>query len=143
MSMKIDYSKFEFTQDERKYMLKETERLQETNPNHIPVLIQLDSNILKMDKQKFLISNDINFNDFVNNTLKKKLINLYNNDVLVINVVKFSGPQKLTEIKSQPKQMKDIYDEYKDPDTNLLILRVSRNTTYKWAKGYVGYLMGY
>jgi hypothetical protein len=141
--MKIDYSKFDFTQDERKYMSKETERLQETNPNHIPVLIQLDSNILKMDKQKFLISNDINFSDFVNNTLKKKLINLYNNDVIVITVVKYSGTQKLLELKSQPKQMKDLYDEHKDPETNLLILRVSRNTSYKWAKTYASYFMGY
>ena len=81
--MKIDYSKSEFTQDECKYMFNETKRLQETNPSHIPVLIQLDSNVLKMEKQKFLVSNTINFNDFVNNTLKKKLINLYNNDVLV------------------------------------------------------------
>lgn len=138
--MKIDYSNFEFTQDERKYMLKETERLQETHPGHIPVLVQLDSNILKMDKQKFLISDDINFNDYINNTLKKKLINLYNNDVLITNIVKFSGEQKLIEIKGQPKQMRDIYNEYKDPETNLLIIRVSRNTTYKWLRGYIGYL---
>jgi len=71
--MKIDYSKSDFTQDERKYMFNETNRLKETNPTHIPVLIQLDSNVLKMEKQKFLVSNTINFNDFVNNTLKKKV----------------------------------------------------------------------
>ena len=141
--MKIDYSKSEFTPDERKYMFSEAERLQETNPNHIPVLIQLDSNVLKMEKQKFLISNDINFNDFINNTLKKKLINLYSNDVLVIHVVKFSGNPKFTEIKPQPKTMREIYNEHKDPETNLLILKVSRMTTYKWAKGYVNYLLGY
>jgi hypothetical protein len=141
--MKIDYSKAEFSPDERKYMFSEAERLQETNPNHIPVLIQLDSNILKMEKQKFLISNDINFNDFINNTLKKKLINLYSNDVLVIHVVKFSGTPKFTEIKPQPKTMREIYNEHKDPETNLLILKVSRMTTYKWAKGYVNYFLGY
>jgi hypothetical protein len=139
--MKIDYSKSEFTQDERKYMFNETKRLQETNPSHIPVLIQLDSNVLKMEKQKFLVSNTINFNDFVNNTLKKKLINLYNNDVLVIHIVKFSGGKKLLEIKSQPKSMQEIYEEHKDPETNLLVFKVSRMTTYKWAKGYINYLM--
>ena len=124
-------------------MFSEAERLQETNPNHIPVLIQLDSNVLKMEKQKFLISNDINFNDFINNTLKKKLINLYSNDVLVLHVVKFSGTSQFTEIKPQPKTMREIYDENKDPETKLLILKVSRMTTYKWAKGYVNYFMGY
>jgi len=140
--MKIDYSKSEFTSDECKYMFNETKRLQETNPNHIPVLIQIDSNVLKMDKQKFLVSNTIYFNDFVNNTLKKKIINLYNNDVLIIHIVKFSGNnKKLIEIKSQPKIIQEIYDEHKDPETNLLIFKISRMTTYKWAKGYINYLM--
>lgn len=141
--MKIDYSKSEFTQDERRYMFSEAQRLQETNPNHIPVLIQLDSNVLKMEKQKFLVSNDINFNDFVNNTLKKKLINLYSNDVLVLHVVNFSGPKKFTEIKPHARTMREIYDEHKDPETNLLIFKVSRMTTYKWAKGYLNYYLGY
>lgn len=142
--MKIDYSKAEFTQDERRYMFSEAQRLQETNPNHIPVLIQLDSNVLKMEKQKFLVSNDINFNDFVNNTLKKKLINLYSNDMLVLHVVKLGGLKKVvTDIKPSPSTMREIYDEHKDPETNLLIFKVSRLTTYKWAKGYVNYFLGY
>lgn len=141
--MRIDYSKSDFTQDERRYMLSEAQRLQETNPNHIPVLIQLDSNILKMEKQKFLVSNDINFNDFVNNTLKKKLINFYNNDILVLHIVKLSGHKKLTEITPYSKSMIDLYYEHKDPVTNLLIFKVSRMTTYKWAKGYVNYFLGY
>jgi hypothetical protein len=141
--MKIDYSKSEFTQDERRYMLSEAQRLQETNPNHIPVLIQLDSNVLKMEKQKFLVSNDINFNDFVTNTLKKKLINLYSNDVLVLHIVNFSGPKKFTDIKPHSRSMREVYDEHKDPETNLLIFKVSRMTSYKWAKGYATYFLGY
>lgn len=141
--MKIDYNNLEFTQDEINYMLKETDRLYETNPNHIPVLIQLDSNVLKMDKQKFLISNNINFNDFINHTLKKKLINLYSNDIIIINVVKNSDSPKLQEIIASPKQLKEIYEEYKDNATNLLILRISRKTTYKLIRGYLGYLTGY
>jgi hypothetical protein len=141
--MKIDYSKSEFTQDERRYMLSEAQRLQETNPNHIPILIQLDSNVLKMEKQKFLVSNDINFNDFVTNTLKKKLINLYSNDVLVLHVVNFSGPKKFIDIKPHSKSMREVYDEHKDQETNLLIFKVSRMTTYKYLKTSVTYWMGY
>lgn len=141
--MKIDYSKSEFTQDECRYMFSETQRLRETNPNHIPILIQLDSNVLKMEKQKFLVSNDINFNDFIHNTLKKKLINLYSNDVLVLHTVNFSGHKKLTSIKPHSKSMREIYDEHKDSETNLLIIKVSRMTTYKWAKQYTNYFLGY
>ena len=145
VKMKIDYSKTEFTQDERRYMTNEVNRLKEINPTYIPILIQLESNILKMDKQKFLVSNDINFNDFVNNTLKKKLINLYKSDVLVLHVVNFNsqGNVKYIDIKPCAIEMKDIYDKYKDPETNLLIFKVSRMTTYKWVKGCVNYFLGY
>ena len=140
--MKIDYSKAEFSQDERKYMLNEAERLKETNPNHIPVLIQLDSNVLKMEKQKFLVSSDINFNDFINNTLKKKLINLYSNDTLIMHIVRFNENPQLVRIKPQAKTIKEIYEEYRDSETNLLIFKVSRMTTYKKARAYVSYFTG-
>jgi hypothetical protein len=143
--MKIDYSKTEFTQDERRYMNNEVNRLKEINPKHIPILIQLQSNILKMEKQKFLVSNDINFNDFVNNTLKKKLINLYKNDLLVLHVVNFDskGNVKYIDIKPCSVEMSEIYDKYKDPETSLLIFKVSRMTTYKWVKGCINYVLGY
>jgi|688.fasta_scaffold576208_2 hypothetical protein len=141
--MKIDYSKSAFTQDERRYMFNETQRLQETNPNYIPVLIQLDSNVLKIEKQKFLVSNDINFNDFITNTLKKKLINLYSNDILVSHTVNFSGPNKFTYIKPHSNSMREVYDQHKDPETNLLIFKVSRMTTYKYLKTSAAYWMGY
>lgn len=143
--MKIDYSKTEFTQDERRYMNNEVNRLKEINPKHIPVLIQLQSNILKMEKQKFLVSHDINFNDFVNNTLKKKLINLYKTDLLVLQVVNFDskGNVKYIDIKPCSVEMSEIYDKYKDPETSLLIFKVSRMTTYKWVKGCINYVLGY
>lgn len=138
--MIIDYSKKEFTLDEQRRIFKETERLKQSNPNHIPVLIQIDSNILKMDKQKFLISNDINIHDFISGTLKKKLINFYNDD-LSIKIIKLNTLQQIKLPISQTRMI-DIYDEYKDTQTNLLILRVSRKTTYKWIKKYARYLLG-
>ena len=138
--MRIDYSKSEFTQEERRYMRSEAERLRETNPNHIPVLIQIDSNILKMEKQKFLVSDEINVSDFINNTLKRRIINMYNNDVIVIKVLMSGGVYK--EMKLCNKRMRELYDEYKDEETNVLILQVSRMTTYKWAKSYINYLLG-
>lgn len=148
--MKIDYGKSTFTLDECKHMLNETNILREKNPNHTPVLIQLKSNVLKMDKQKFLISNDINFNDFINNTLKKKLIHLSSTDVLTLFTVQFGKDDlehcetpTVTEITPNSKTIKDIYNDFKDPLTNLLILKISRQTTYKTVKGYMKYLSGY
>lgn len=135
--MKIDYSKFSFTKEEQKFILNETETLRESNPNYIPVLIQLDSNILKMDKQKFLISHDINFNDFITNTLTKKMINLNKNDVLKVSIANSTKPSNLHSLNFDPRQIKYVYNEFKDNETQLLILRVSRNTTYKTIKKYV------
>lgn len=145
--MKIDYGKLTFTQDECKYMFNETNILREKNPLHVPVLIQLKSNVLKMDKQKFLIANDIKFNDFINNTLKKKLIHLESDDSLTFDVIHFGNndffknPSAINIIPNS-KTIKEIYTDFKDPLTNLLILKISRQTTYKTIKGYLKYVIG-
>lgn len=145
--MKIDYSKLTFTHDECKYMFNETNILREKNQHHVPVLIQLKSNILKMDKQKFLIANDIKFNDFINNTLKKKLIHLESDDSLTFSVIHFGNndffenPSSINIIPNS-KTIKEIYNDFKDPLTNLLILKISRQTTYKTIKGYLKYVIG-
>lgn len=145
--MKIDLSKANFNKDECEYMKKETEILQEKNPNHIPILIMIKSNVLKIDKQKFLVSNNIVFSDFITNTLKKKLIGLHTDDSLDIYTIKLNSEsnQKIesTKINVNSLSIKDIYNEFKDESTNLLILKVSRTTTYKYVKGSVKYWLGY
>jgi hypothetical protein len=127
-------------------MLHETELLQEKNSNHVPVLIMIKSNVLKMEKQKFLVSNDIVFSDFITNTLKKKLIGLSENDTLTLCTVKLDPEGQKSESKEivvNSSLMKNIYNEHKDPFTNLLIFKVSRNTTYKFLKGSLKYWAGY
>ena len=141
--MKIDYSKMDFTQDEKILMKKETEKLYESNPTHIPVLILINSNVLTIDKQKYLISEEIRFNDFINNTLKKKLHHFHNNDTLLIYTVKFSGSEKFTKLDPVSTDMKTLYTQYKDPETNLLIFKISRNTIYKSVKNTLAYYLGY
>ena len=143
--MKIDYTKFDFSSDERKHMKDETNILDENKKDHIPVLIQLKSKVLKTEKQKFLVANDINFNDFIQNTLKKRLINLNEDDSLKIQIVQYNSDseQIILEIEPNSKLLKEIYNEYKDNETNFLIFRISRNTTFKVIKRYARYLTGY
>jgi hypothetical protein len=144
--MKIDYSKYNYSREECDHMKKETEILQEKNSKHVPVLIMIKSNVLKMEKQKFLVSNDIIFSDFITNTLKKKLIGLYENDTLTIYTVKLepeASKSESKEIAVNSSLMKDIYEEYKDIHTNLLIFKISRNTTYKYLKSSLKYWSGY
>lgn len=135
--MKIDYNKAIFSEDEKKLMANESIHNREKNPDHVPVLIQIKSNVLKMEKQKFLINRDVMFSEFVSSILKKKLINLNNDDSLVIKAVTLSNPPESIEIQPSSKLIKDIYEEFSDPETNLLILKVSRNTTFKVAKSFI------
>jgi hypothetical protein len=141
---KFDYNKKEFTQEEREILLRESEVLKEKHPDRIPILIQIDSNILKMEKNKFLVANDVSVNYYFD-LLKRKLMDLSPTDTLVISVTKFEadGTRTLTPVKSQSKLLKDFYEEHYDKATGMLILTVSRSTTYKWVKSTVGYYLGY
>ena len=143
--MKIDYSKNEFSSDEKEYLLNEAKVLNIKNPNFIPIIIQLDSNVLSIEKYKFLVPDNITYNNFINTILKKKLkCNnnfIYNSEILLINVV---NGNKLNSIKEpQLKNIKDFYLENHDEETNLLILRVSRQTSYKYLKKSLLYFIGY
>lgn len=144
--MEINYNKDFFSVEEANHILQETQHLQEKNPNHIPILIIVKSNLLKIEKRKFLVSKDIVFSNFITNTLRKKLIGLNENDVLTIQTVKLNpenNKSESTELKPNSKTMKYIYEEYKDSNTNILIFKVSRNTTYKYIKSSLKYYAGY
>ena len=142
--MKFDYNKKNFTQEDKDILLHESELLLEKYPDRIPVLIQIDSNILKMDKHKFLIGKDVNVNYYFD-ILKTKLMNMNSTDNLIISVTKFNedNTKTITPVKSQSKLIKDFYDENKDLSTGMLIFTVSRQTTAKWVKGLINYYSGY
>jgi hypothetical protein len=138
--MKFDYNKKNFTRDEQKILLKESEILTEKHPERIPILIQIDSNILKMEKNKFLVANDVTVSYYFD-VLKRKLSE---KDTLIISVVKFNqdGTRELKKVKSQNTLLKDFFEEHKDASTGMLVLNISRSTTYKWARGVVTNFLG-
>lgn len=143
--MKIDYNKKEFSDEEKDHLLKESEVLTEKYPDRIPILIQVDSNILKIEKHKYLVANDVTV-EFYFQVLERKLLDLSLSDTLVISVAKFekNGTQVLTTVKFDThKPLKDFFEQYKDPSTGMLILVVSRSTSYKWAKSTLKYYLGY
>ena len=101
--MKFDYNKKIFTQEEKEILLHESELLLEKHPDRVPVLIQIDSNILKMDKHKFLIGKDVNVNYYFD-ILKTKLMHINPTDTLIISVTHFTeNGVKTTPVKSQSK----------------------------------------
>jgi hypothetical protein len=142
--MKFDYNKKLYTLEEREILLKETEVLREKYPDRIPILVQIDSNILKMEKHKFLVANQVTVRYYFD-LLKGKLLDLSSADTLVISVAKYNkdGSKTLVTIKPREIPLKDFYEEYKDTETGMLILSVSRSTTYKWLKTTLCYYAGY
>jgi hypothetical protein len=142
--MKIDYSKGYFTQDEKEHLNKERALALTKNPNYIPIIVLIDSNVLRIDKHKFLVSEDMTVQDYFN-SLKKKLVNLSHNDSLVYSITHFSNEKTLTPLSSDKgcMSLKQLYNQFKDHDTNMLILTISRQTTYKWVKSIASYYMGY
>ena len=143
-TMKFDYNKKLFSHEERELLLRESEVLREKYPERIPILIQIDSNILKMEKHKFLVANEVTVSYYFD-LLKRKLTDLSPTDTLVISVAKFNqdGTKTLVTVKPQAKTLKDFYEEFRDRETGMLILSVSRSTTYKYLKTSVGYWLGY
>lgn len=141
--MKIDYSKKEFTIEEKNQMKLETIAIKQSDiktANHIPILIRINSNVLKIDKYKYLVSCDITVGDYLN-TLKKKLNNLNSSDKLMISVTKLDG--SISSIESFSKTLKEFYNLHKDAETDFLIFTVSRQTTFKYVKNLTYYYMGY
>lgn len=141
--MKIDYTKKEFTLEEKNQMKLETVAIKQSDPKtstHIPILIRIDSNVLTIHKCKYLVSCDITVGDYLN-TLKKKLNNLNSSDKLMISVSKLDGSNSAIETFS--KTLKEFYNLHKDPESHFLIFTVSRQTTFKYIKNLTYYYMGY
>jgi len=138
--MKIDYSKKEFTFEEKNQMKIETNTIINKHPNHIPILIRIDSNVLKIEKYKYLVIGDITVGDYLN-IIKKKLLNINKSDKLIIYVSKLDGSK--ISIDSFSKTLNDFYNLHKDSESNLLIFSVSRQTTFKYIKNLAYYYIGY
>ena len=143
--MKIDYNKDDFTQNEIEFMKSEYNKLKQNDEyDHlVPLIIIINSKILKMDKRKFLIADDIKFNDFVNNTLRKKLLNLQKDDSLVLKIKIYAdSPNKNIKIQHDNNEtLRQVYNTLHDPATGFLIIQVSRLTTYKWSKKIISSLL--
>lgn len=134
--MRIDYTKLEFTQQERNMMHTEATRLLSENPKHTPVLILIKSKVMSIEKNKYLIADDINCMNFLN-ILKTRLTGLQPDDTINMQATRFSGVEKYNKLDINSDLIKDIYSKYKDPETGLLIITLSRATSYKSVKKYV------
>ena len=135
----IMYDKLVFTKEEKEDLKHDCDiTIQNYNSTKIPIIILLDSNILKITRHKYLVQNDMSIQDFIN-IINKRLINYNESDTLVYKVTKMSTEPIYTNIHSTFRSIEQLYKDSKDPETNFLIITISRHTTYKYIKNFIRY----
>jgi hypothetical protein len=128
----LDFSKGIFSFEEKQYIKKQTNYYRVRYPNHIPIIVNVDSKIISLDKKKFIVPKNINLSDFIT-IIEKKLKNLEENDTLIISV---NNNGTIREINNKNILMYDCYEKYRNEELDLLILNITRYTTFKWVKSF-------
>ena len=105
------------TFDER---LMESKKITDKYPNRIPIIINKsdESTLNDIDKQKYLVPNDLTFSQFV--YIVRKRINLNESSALFLFIN--------NKIVPSNKSMKEVYDVDKDSDGFLYINYTNENT---------------
>ena len=129
----IDFSKNFFPYEEKQHIKHQSNYNRLRHPNHIPVVVNIKSNIISIDKQKFIVPKNLRLNDFLN-IVQKRLKNMSDNDYLIISV-NINGVEK--EINNRNISISECYEKYRNEEVDLLILNITRYTTFKWLKSFI------
>lgn len=135
----INYNKLVLSQEELTQLKLSSAEILKVKPKFIPILVQIDSKVLKIRRHKFLVNENMN----INNCIKMLISNFdnYNSkDTLDITVKSFKSPPPFepTNLNNHlTLSLRQLYDRYQDPCTNMLIFVVKRITTYKWLKSFI------
>ena len=100
--------------------ISESDRILKKYPNRIPVIVEKDprSKLNDIDKNKFLVPNDMNFSQFI--YVIRKRIKLLPEEALFLFV---NG-----QIATNGSSMNEIYQTHKDKDGFIYITYTSENT---------------
>jgi hypothetical protein len=130
----MNYNTKVFSDSDKMYLKSEFNYFKEKNPEHVCIIVQVDSNILKLEKHKFLVSKELLFEDFVS-ALKKKIFKCQSSENLLFYSVQTSN-NDIQLIKNFKETISSMYSKFVDETTNILIIRISRLTTFKKLKSY-------
>jgi GABA(A) receptor-associated protein len=117
---KIDYTKENFTDEEKVIIKKEVELIREKYSNYIPIVVRTKDKI-KLIKRKFLVSGDITVGQFIM-ILRKKMQSLKPSESVFIFVNNTIPPSSLF--------LSSLYATSKDIETNMLFVVVSLENTF-------------
>jgi hypothetical protein len=120
--IKIDYTKKEFTEEEKNIIRNEIEVVKQKYPNYIPIIVRVhDNKSIKLTKSKYLVGGEITLGQFLS-ILRKKITNIKSTESIYLLINNTLVPITL------PIFM--IYNEKKDPETNMLYITICKENTF-------------
>jgi len=128
MSLKknIDYTKSNFTDEEKMLIRKEAEIVKHKYPGHIPIVVTSNSKQLILSKSKYLVGSDLTVGQF-QIIIRKKLESSLNSTEAMFLLVKYES----NGILLQPGMlMSSVYTSYVDKDTQMLFIEFCKENTF-------------
>lgn len=123
---KIDYSKSEFSELEKIHIKNEITILRATYPKYIPVLIRSKSDKIKMRKHRFLAGSDLTIAQFLHGIREKMIVPIGPSESMFVFINNIIPRNTLT--------FAELYNEYKDQDTQMLIMTLCIENTFGYKK---------
>jgi microtubule-associated protein 1 light chain len=121
--VKIDYTKTNFTEEEKISIRNEVDIIKQQYPGYIPIIVRTRKNDkgIVLTKSKFLVTNEITLAQFLI-ILRKKISDIKSTESIFLLIDNTMVPVTLT--------MASIYKEKRDNDTNMLFITVCKENTF-------------
>lgn len=117
----VDFSKKQFTKQEKELIRKEVEVVKEKYPNYIPIIVRPKSDEIKMSRYKFLVGGEITIGQFLS-IIRKKMQNIKSSEAIFLLVNNILAPS--TQLLSM------VYREQCDSETNMLFFTLCKESTF-------------
>jgi hypothetical protein len=133
--MNLDYTKAFFESYEIQLLKKQSQIIIEKFPGKKPILIRLKSNVLKTEKYKFLLDDDITLYGIIEG-ISSQLQNIDNHN-LQFDLSSVPHAKNLAcktincNTLSDDLTLLDIYNKYRDTSINAIVIDIKRKTLYK------------
>jgi len=119
---KIDYNKNEFTDQEKLAIKKEVDIIKTKYPDYIPIILRTKSKSnIKLNKIKYLVGEEITVAQFLS-IIRKKIHNFNKSDSIFLFIN--------NTLPIQQNTLGNLYNQYKDTETNMLFVTVCKENTF-------------
>lgn len=120
-SLKIDFTKTDFTSIEKEFIRKEVDVIKEKYPKYIPVIIRPKDKGIKLLRYKFLVNGDITVGQFMC-IIRKKIQNIKSSEALFLIVNNSLAPSA--------HLLSLVYKQQVDKETNMLFFTLCNENTF-------------